>query len=78
MAGFNFFIIKNKGGELRAFHNVCRHVRYKGYDTVYLLTLQLKTSSIPACAQTRRVEHSSRMQISRVVVCVLPPGGSES
>ncbi|KAK6201577.1 Rieske [2Fe-2S] iron-sulfur domain-containing protein [Scheffersomyces amazonensis] len=28
VAGINFFIIKNKEGELKAFHNVCRHRAY--------------------------------------------------
>lgn len=28
IAGINFFIIKNKAGELNAFHNVCRHRAY--------------------------------------------------
>lgn len=28
MAGFNFFIIKDRKGEINAFHNVCRHRAY--------------------------------------------------
>lgn len=27
-AGFNFFIVKNRRGEINAFHNVCRHRAY--------------------------------------------------
>ena len=28
MAGFDFFLIKDKQGEIHAFHNVCRHRAY--------------------------------------------------
>lgn len=28
MAGFDFFLIKDKKGEIHAFHNVCRHRAY--------------------------------------------------
>lgn len=32
MAGFDFFLIKNKGGVIKAFHNVCRHRAYPLID----------------------------------------------
>ena len=32
IAGFDFFLIKNKEGEIQAFHNVCRHRAYPIID----------------------------------------------
>ncbi|KAK5436744.1 hypothetical protein LTR34_002375 [Exophiala xenobiotica] len=32
MAGFDFFLIKNKAGEIKAFHNICRHRAYPLID----------------------------------------------
>ncbi|OQU96985.1 Ring hydroxylating alpha subunit catalytic domain-containing protein [Cladophialophora immunda] len=32
MAGFNFFLIKTKSGEIKAFHNICRHRAYPLID----------------------------------------------
>ena len=32
MAGFDFFLIKNKEGEIQAFHNICRHRAYPIID----------------------------------------------
>lgn len=32
MAGFNFFLIKTKAGEVKAFHNICRHRAYPLID----------------------------------------------
>lgn len=31
IAGFNFFLLKNKDGDIQAFHNVCRH---RGYPVI--------------------------------------------
>ena len=28
MAGFDFFLVKNRDGDIQAFHNVCRHRAY--------------------------------------------------
>ena len=46
VAGFNFFLIKNKDGEIQAFHNVCRH---RGYPVIDKKSPDQGKKSILSC-----------------------------
>lgn len=43
VAGFPFFVIIDRGGKIRAFHNVCRHRAYP------VITQESGTKSILEC-----------------------------